>query len=801
MAGNDFDELDAVDHADDFADLDAAEVAQPSKMHPGMAAIESLADAVPGTSQLGAGLSMAKETISDITGSSGHSPGWQRTLNHYQKAKGEQEARSRKAQNDAPWTYLATNVAGSIGTAIAGGLAGKMLMAPAAAGEAAALTPAAQNVVTTMGNEAMNVGARANSNTEQIGGTMFGDQLVGALASKVISGTIDAASKRVIPMVLKMPQSMQEKFFHAIGDTRLAKMLADNADTPDGRLLSERVRALQAKIAAPGQLPDVPFTPLDETTIDAADAVGLKLAKAARAGTATVGEGSSYSVTPESGLIDDMVSLGKKTTDDAAQKQWPGQTEAYPFADRKVINQSRLDEARLAGADEEFSLFGKEGSALNHTGGDKAKFKSKKAALEKIFEASGADGYRNYSAEAGHFDEISRFVGREVRDIQDAFNAITLASARKRGKHIDSLDWEDTETAIRMLRDVPGLKDLKLPVDVQEALLPVEKSASDIIRAMPEGSDISFNPAALSKELAEDGLNRSGGIDEVESLLGRPAGNLTKIEAALGKFSPDTVAARAHARWPKNDEGYRIGLRQKYKDFFHQNEIDIGAEMRRRELEAGAKAAPVDAETGAYKHAEVPEGLSNEAAEQATAKQPTMSIAEANVMSKEARGELKRVTDGSADAIANRRIQTDEILDSARHWKTKLKDAERQLAAAAPNKFERERLQGIADKARAELTRINTGRRATERVLGAKTGASLGGAAGAIYGFEKGLPIGKGADKAAEIGARLEQWATRNDNLGRAAKWALQAPGDSLMARVIALSHMPEAQEEIGLEQ
>lgn len=816
----------------------SAEPSRPKEMGMGFAAIEGLADAVPGTSQVGAALRGGLPALGDAIDDPLNGKKWGRIVSEYQRVKGEQEARSRKAQNDAPWAYGLSNVAGAVGTALAGGAAGKMLLAPASAAQATQLAiPGA-----LVGNEAMNIGARYNSGTEQIGGGVGGDQMVGFLASKVIHGVAGAATRQVIPLVLKMPQAMQEKFFYAIGDTRLAKLLADNADTPAGKMLSERVRGLQGKIAAAGSVPEVPFTPLDETTIDAADAVGLKLAKAARAGTAEVGEGVNYSLKPESGLIDDMAALSKGTTDAAAEKQWPGQSRETPFKSREVVAESNLEKARAAGADEEGRIFGGD-VALGQSSGNGPKYKSKRAALAAIFDASGLDGYRNYSVKAGHFDEIERLVGHKglkFTNIQDAFNALTAASAKKKGKPADSLDWEDTQTAIYELQKLDGLKDLKLPVDIQEALLPAEKSASDVVMAMPEGSDISFNFAAddapkasvydtgemkavdpaledmgkggsppskdpefirKSKELADmmakgDDAGKFGGLAEIEAALGGPAGPITKFEQASGRYSQDSVIARAQAREAQEEIGRSIGTREKYREFFDGVDVSIGHELRQREAEAAAAMGKTGAPVAKSYDGE---GLSLDAAKAATAP-PKMSIADANRVSKESRDTLARVKAGMSEATVNRKVQTEEVLDSARHWQQKLADAEKQMAAAGANKFERERLQGIAAEAQRELTRINTGRRATERVLGAHAGYGVGGIAGGLYGFEKGLPIGRSADMMAAVGSRLQQWATRNDNLGRAAQWAIQAPGEARLARIIALSHIPEAQEEIGLD-
>lgn len=105
------------------------------------------------------------------------------------------------------------------------------------------------------------------------------------------------------------------------------------------------------------------------------------------------------------------------------------------------------------------------------------KFRSKRDAFNQIRSASGDPDLHNVSGKAGHFDEIERIVGRKVRDAQDAFNALVLASAKKRGKSATS-DWSDVQTAIRELKKIEGLEDLQMPVDIQKAILPVEKEAS-----------------------------------------------------------------------------------------------------------------------------------------------------------------------------------------------------------------------------------------------------------------------------------------------------------------------------------
>lgn len=834
------------------------EPSQPKEMSKPFAAIEALADSVPFTGMVNAVGRGAVPALGDALDDPTNTKKWGRILSEYDRVKGEQEARSAKAQNDQPWTYGLTNLAGSVGAALAGGALAKTLMIPKVAGGAttalgAALnsTPAAKIGSTILGNEAINVGARSNTGTEQIGGISGGDQATGLLIAKALTGGASAV-RTIAPLLLKLPKAAQEKFFNAVGDTKLAKMLTDADATPKGKEMAAQIRKLRQQIAAPGKLKEVSFTPLDETTIDAADAVGLKMAKAVRAGTAEVGDGVNYSLKPESGLIDDMAALSKGTTDAAAEKQWPGQSRETPFKSREVVAESKLAEARAAGADEEGRIFGGD-VALGKSSGNGPKYKSKKAALAAIFDASGLDGYRNYSVDAGHFDEIERLVGHKglkFTNIQDAFNALTAASAKKKGKPADSLDWEDTQTAIYELQKLDGLKDLKLPVDIQEALLPAEKSASDVVMAMPEGSDISFNFAAddapkssvydtgemkaidpeldaagkggappskdpefirKSKELADmmakgDDAGKFGGLAEIEAALGGPAGPITKFEQASGRYSQDSVIARAQAREAQEEIGRSIGTREKYREFFDGVDVSIGHELRQREAEAAAAMGKTGAPAAKPYDGE---GLSLDAAKAATAP-PKMSIADANRVSKESRDTLARVKAGMSEATVNRKVQTEEVLDSARHWQQKLAGAEKQMAAAGANKFERELLQGKADEAKKQLERIkriDTGKRATEKVfggVGAVGGMASHGPVGAPAGYMAGIgafkAATKGADIAADIGARLDQWATRNDSLGRAAKWALSADNESRMARIVALTNLPEAQEEIGLE-
>lgn len=114
-----------------------------------------------------------------------------------------------------------------------------------------------------------------------------------------------------------------------------------------------------------------------------------------------------------------------------------------------------------------------------------------------------------------------------------------------------------------------------------------------------------------------------------------------------------------------------------------------------------------------------------------------------------------------------------------------------------------------AAKAQDQIERIARGRETITK------GATLGAAAAggtkdlltAGIGLAAGKQIGKsvlaGIDLAGEAGQRLaktaslaEQWATRDDGLGRAARWALSAKGDAAIVRLMALAKLPEARDE-----
>lgn len=188
-----------------------------------------------------------------------------------------------------------------------------------------------------------------------------------------------------------------------------------------------------------------------------------------RGAKAALGKGAQL---PRKGIDSLAKMLG--TADDVAAPAAQAADNVIPIRPDQADIETKVTPIRNLLRDQDGSMY------MGGKGGKGPKYKTKEEALRKIFDASGVDGMRNQSAKAGHFNEIERIVGRKVKGTQDAFNALSAMSAKKRGKSVNDRDWEDLQTAIRELKQLDGLKDLKLPVDVQEALLPVEKEASEV---------------------------------------------------------------------------------------------------------------------------------------------------------------------------------------------------------------------------------------------------------------------------------------------------------------------------------
>lgn len=165
----------------------------------------------------------------------------------------------------------------------------------------------------------------------------------------------------------------------------------------------------------------------------------------------------------------------------------------------------------------------------------------------------------------------------------------------------------------------------------------------------------------------------------------------------------------------------------------------------------------------------------------------------------------------SSDYAGQLRAEKNMTFDRANAIKGKMGEADEAAVQAANNKGERERVGKLAEKAQRDLSAIATGRSAIENVGGVAAAVAGGsrGVAGALAGAAAGKPIGKavlkGIDLAGAAGQRLskvasiaERLSTRDDKVGRAAKWALSAEGENAFVRMAALADMPEVREELG---
>lgn len=168
----------------------------------------------------------------------------------------------------------------------------------------------------------------------------------------------------------------------------------------------------------------------------------------------------------------------------------------------------------------------------------------------------------------------------------------------------------------------------------------------------------------------------------------------------------------------------------------------------------------------------------------------------------------KNVVDRNAiNAMArkNSDAETDFVLNQAR------KKASNTEGIAQDNIVNKWHLDEKAAKADKELKQLATGRLATEK-LGTGGAAALGGLKGGLTGAFAGLAAGrtatrgaiKAVDLLAEGGQRLskmkswaESLADKETPIGRAAKWALSAEGDAMVARLAALADLPEAKEAV----
>jgi hypothetical protein len=151
---------------------------------------------------------------------------------------------------------------------------------------------------------------------------------------------------------------------------------------------------------------------------------------------------------------------------------------------------------------------------------------------------------------------------------------------------------------------------------------------------------------------------------------------------------------------------------------------------------------------------------------------------------------------------ANARASTMEN-KTVERAKTLLDQMRQADATAAQNASMKEGLDAAAGPAREKLGNIKTGR----AIMDMGSPFNMAQAALGIPGKGTGNIVQKMIDFGGAQGQRMakaatlaEQWSTRDDNLGRLAKWALSGNPETTMARMAILADMPEAQDEVGIE-
>jgi len=272
----------------------------------GRSFIEGAADAIPGTSQVGAAM-RSLPAVGDVIDDPLNGKKYVRVVDAYRQAKSKQEARSRKAQDDHPWWYLAGNAPFAAMTAAAtAGIGG-------AARAAAPVGTAAIDAVATSTAQGANTG---DTRPGAIAVNSAGGHMLAAGAKTVL------APIRWISDVLQVPQQSAEFLFEKFGATKLAKMIAGKVDTPEGMLLSKRVKDLQNGIKDAGEwqgstrntlaLEQGPASQRDT------ERLGVELARAVDRGDATMGPGTSFTATPAAGIENDLQTLNRNSLDRAA---------------------------------------------------------------------------------------------------------------------------------------------------------------------------------------------------------------------------------------------------------------------------------------------------------------------------------------------------------------------------------------------------------------------------------------------------------------------------------------------------
>ncbi len=270
----------------------------------GNAVIEFNANALPGVSQLGAGLNTAIDMAGDIGNAMAGQPQIS-VLKQYEKHKAAQEARGQKAAKEHPWAAL-TAVPLAIATGAATGGLSLAKTAP------------------MMTDVALAAGQAANQ-----GWTDLGDITANVLGGRAVSGgiKIGAGIAKHIADTLKLPLNAIEALAERFGPTKLVKWINGDRSIPEVEAISEQVKKLKEAVAAPGKFrPDTHnFADIEQTPLRGSKQyLARDLGRAAEAGDATLGPGTSFTVKPGYGVEDEVYNVGRGATQRAATRHLGG---------------------------------------------------------------------------------------------------------------------------------------------------------------------------------------------------------------------------------------------------------------------------------------------------------------------------------------------------------------------------------------------------------------------------------------------------------------------------------------------
>lgn len=726
---------------------------------------------------------------------------WAQIVNEYRRAKNNAVAEAETARERAPGEYYKGMVPAAAGVAFGAGAAGAAMPALGAEVTTAALK-AAPELAALVGQ----VDNYGDAGPSDVTAALVGGKVI-ASAPKVALGVLKG-----VAVALGVPLNVAESLFMRFGATRLGKMIAGNDPTPEGKVISKRAAELKQKISDAESFQGTPAPKIEAQTPD--DFRALELADQVEKGNAQIlpGEGN-YSADPsiEGGMYDDSLRAAMKkhvpdfdpTADlggELDRVKYPDMSPPAAKSQSSKAAQSTFDDISAGAGEDVPTKIRKKGSgaapeasaAPEGMPSGAGSFKSNREAWQRIVEASGVDDTVSdlQTNRHGQYDEIEQIIGRPVKNAKDAFDGLVKVSAAKRGRMRQPYDWEDVQTAVRELRKVDGLEDLQLPADVQERLLPHERAPSEV----------SFSPEKMDRELQEyvapveqDAVIDPGPSADPEA-LGAAGDAVTKYRTPSGREK------EAPLRDVVEGDAQKLEWRDK---------LDRGDAAKARPRVAGAddngEAAGDYQRSVARRAARWDElgGVGEEAAAEQAAAGP-----EKTWISPETRSEQWQAV--KRDAKTGMREREIALVSKAREYRALMAQAD---AIESQNKMEAARLRALADDALIKLNDLSRGRRAAEKVAGAVAGWKAGSAGGilgqmgtAAAGYKLGVPVGRVADVSSAAGQKLaawaaahaDQWASRGDDLGRIAQWAMSSTGAPADLRMFLLGR---AARELQIEQ